>query len=86
MTDKEMVRMVARSDGFHRKPRHYREEVKKRFNREVTSATVCKAIGPYDTRLKLPEKVLLDKARSLLLSCQFDKGLACAMVGKAAVS
>ena len=33
MSDKELVRLVAKSDGFHLPPAYYRHEVKKRFDR-----------------------------------------------------
>jgi hypothetical protein len=86
MTDKELVRLVAKSDGFHLPPAYYRHEVKKRFDRQVTPATVTKSIGAYRTRLTLPEKVLVRKAKDLLMACHHDQSLAKAMVGKAAVS
>jgi len=86
VTDKALVQAVARSDGFHLPPAFYRHTVKKRFDREVTSATVTKAIGAYKTRLRLPQKTLVRKAQDLLMACHHDKALACAMVGKAAVS
>ena len=84
MTDKELVRMVAETDGFHLPPAYYRNEVKRKFDRQVSPATVTKAIGSYSTRLLLPEKTLLQKAKELLMACQHDKALAAAMVGKAA--
>ena len=84
MTDKELVRLVAEADGFHLPPAYYRNEVKRKFDRQVTPATVTKAIGVYSTRLLLPEKTLLQKAQDLLMACQHDKRLATAMVGKAA--
>jgi len=86
MTDKELVRMVARSDGFHLRPAYYRNEVKKRFDRTVTAASVTKAIGTFKNRLSLPQKALISKANELLMACHHDKYLAIAIVGKAAVS
>jgi hypothetical protein len=83
MTDKQMVQAIAKKDGFHLPPKHYREQVRQRFRRDVSSATVTKAIGSERSRLKSNEPEMLTKARQLLSACYFEEGLACSMVSKA---
>jgi hypothetical protein len=61
-TDKDLLNMVARTDGFHHKPAYYKMEVKRRFNKTVSSASVTKALGTYRNRLNLPEKALLSNS------------------------
>ena len=83
ISDKELIRRVAQSDGMHLPPAFYRNEVERRFGREVSSASVCKALGPYSSRLRLPERTLLKKAKDLLIACEYDKFLAGLMVHRA---
>ena len=73
ITDREIIRMIARRDGDHHRPSYYKEAAKE-FGREVSSSSITKSIGNWKTRTRKDPKPLLDKASRLYVLCDFDAG------------
>jgi hypothetical protein len=82
MTDKEMILEVAKTDGKYLPPAFYRNECLRRFNKEVSNATITKTLGPYRTRLKTNIEDLAPAAKRLLAMANFDKQIACFAINR----
>ena len=85
ITDKEIIRMIARRDGDHHRPSYYKEAAKE-FGREVSSSSVTKSIGSWAIRSRKDPKPLLEKAARLYVLCDFDAGYLRHIVEKAILS
>ena len=83
MTAKEMVLAIADRDGYHLPPAHYKHAAKKKFGIEPSSSVITRALGAYRSRLQLPERLVLAKAKDLLVACTMDTALAASMVHRA---
>ena len=86
LTDRELIRQIARSDGAHHKPAYYKSIAKDRFGRICSSSSVTKSIGAYAIRLSLDDGHLISKAKEFIANCRYDSGYAEHILHKAALS
>ena len=80
MTEKEMILEVAKIHGNYYPPAFYRNECLKRFNKRVSASSVTKAIGKYNSRLKINLEHLNSTAKKLLFLSNNDKSVACSAI------
>ena len=86
ITDREVIREIARTDGAHHKPRYYKQEAKVRYGRDCSSSSVTKSIGTYAVRLSLDDNSLVTRAKEFIAECRYDAGYAEHILHKAALS
>ena len=86
LTDREIIRQIARSDGTHHKPAYYKAIARDRFGRACSSSSVTKSIGAYAIRLSLDDGHLVTKAKEFIANCRYDSGYAEHILHKAALS
>ena len=73
ISDRELVRRIARKDGTHLKPSEYITIASKSpYNREVSNATVTRSVGSYANRLSTDLEEAAFIAKKLLKYCKHD--------------
>ena len=75
-TNLDLVRIAAADNGDLHSPKWYIDYIAEKYGRRVNPSDVTKAIGKWSNRANGTNSLVLDAARSLMKTANYDYGLA----------
>ena len=76
MTDRQIIRLLAKEFGDYHSPSWYKTEAKRRYNRDISNSNICKTLGNYSLRKDNSTAPMKTQAKQFLRSCGWDLPLA----------